>query len=408
VLYQFGTGPIEGFAVALMIGVMSSVFTALILGRALFDFFADKGALGKLHMMSIVKPETKVPFMSVRRLMLAVSAVVIIIGIVGMGARSGSRNGMLGVDFTEGTNIVVNLHGAEPVEVGTVRSALIDQGFREPIVQEYEREDRESLNRFLIRISDIGTPEAVPGEEDSGAQFTVSERVAGAMEPLAQGVGPDGEAVDLERVETVGPAVGQQLRWNALEAIGYSLVFIIAYIWFRFEWRFSLGAVAALVHDVAITLGIFALTGKQITLPVVAAILTIIGYSLNDTIVVFDRIREDLRLYRGRGLSYPEIMNLSINQTLSRTLLTSGTTLIVVIVLFLFGGEVINDFAFALIVGVLVGTYSSVFVASPVVHYLQKWFGGGTQGDVDEKHPAQRRRRTKKSAKGTDEGEVTA
>jgi len=158
-------------------------------------------------------------------------------------------------------------------------------------------------------------------------------------------------------------------------AMSYALIFIVAYLWFRFELKFAVGAVIALIHDILVTVGVFALVGKQISMPVVAALLTIIGYSLNDTIVVFDRIREDLKLYRGRGLPFAEILDMSINQTLSRTLLTSLTTLLVVAVLFIFGGSVINDFAFALIVGVLVGTYSSIFVASPVVYFWQRFQG---------------------------------
>jgi preprotein translocase SecF subunit len=165
------------------------------------------------------------------------------------------------------------------------------------------------------------------------------------------------------------------LRNDAFAAVSAAILFILVYLWFRFEFRFAVGAVIALIHDVLITLGMFAVTGRQIDMPVVAAILTIIGYSLNDTIVVFDRIREDMQLYRGKGFKLREIMNMSINQTLGRTLLTSLTTLFVVVVLYLFGGVAINDFAFALIVGICVGTYSSIFIATPTVHLWQRIFG---------------------------------
>jgi preprotein translocase SecF subunit len=227
--------------------------------------------------------------------------------------------------------------------------------------------------------------------------------------PVREG-GMTASAVELERVETVGPAVGRQLRYDAIRAIIYALIFIIAYVAFRFEVKFAFGAVAALIHDVLITLGIFALLGRQISLPVVAALLTIIGYSLNDTIVVYDRIREDLRLYRGRGLSLLEVMDLSINQTLSRTILTSGTTLLVVLVLFIFGGEVINDFALALLVGIIVGTYSSIYVASPAVYYLGRLRGPSPHVSGDAGPTGRRKKSKRNSSKGHDEseGEITA
>jgi preprotein translocase SecF subunit len=168
------------------------------------------------------------------------------------------------------------------------------------------------------------------------------------------------------QVDRIGPAIGQELKSKAFLAILFALGVIIIYIWWRFkEFRFGVGAIVALAHDVLITLGVFALTGHQITLGVIAALLTIVGYSLNDTIVVFDRIREDMHIVK--KATFAEIMNLSINQTLSRTVLTSLTTLVVVLFLWLFGGQVINNFAFALLIGVIVGTYSSIFIASPIL-----------------------------------------
>jgi preprotein translocase subunit SecF len=177
-------------------------------------------------------------------------------------------------------------------------------------------------------------------------------------------------SIDLRRTEVVGPQVGAALRKQATLAIVYALVGILFYITIRFEFRFAVAAIVALVHDVMITMGAFAVTQKELSLPVIAAFLTIVGYSLNDTIVVFDRIRENLKAYRREG--YEEVVNRSINETLSRTLLTSLTTMIVVLALFFLGGEVIHDFAFALLVGVVVGTYSSIFVASPVLIFWQR------------------------------------
>ena len=170
---------------------------------------------------------------------------------------------------------------------------------------------------------------------------------------------------EVMRVETVGPAIGEDLRKAAVKALIFALVGICIYISFRFEFRFAITAIIALTHDVLIALGMLALTGREISLPVIAALLTIVGYSINDTIVLFDRIREDRKLMRKS--SQEEIINTSINQTLSRTVLTSTTTLLVVLALFLFGGEVINDFSFVLLIGVLVGTYSSIFIASPLL-----------------------------------------
>jgi preprotein translocase SecF subunit len=226
------------------------------------------------------------------------------------------------------------------------------------------------------------------GEATAGS---VGVRVQNALGPLAGG---DAAKVVIEKEDMVGPTVGRQLKWDAIEAAIYSIIFIIAYLWFRFELKFSVAAVIALLHDVTITLGLFALTGRQISLGVVAAVLTIIGYSLNDTIVVFDRLREDLKLYRGRGLSLLEIMNKCVNETLSRTLLTGVSTLMVVFILLIFGGQVINDFAFVLFVGIIVGTFSSVYIASPVVYYWQRLsIHRGRAIQLEEEGPASRHRR---------------
>lgn len=406
VLIQFGTGPIQGFAVTLSIGVLASVFSALVVSRAAFDFLANVGVLGKLSMTSVIKPDTHIPFLNQRMKALLISVLLIGVGAAAFGYRTTTDYGMFGVDFTTGTNMVISLDTDSPVDVEEVRAQLTSAGYREPIVQWYEPTEA-SPNRFLVRISDLEAQPQAEGTAETGGDATVSGQVQEALVTLIPGA-ETAAAVQLEQVETVGPAVGRQLKYDALKAIAFALIFIVAYLAFRFEWRFAAGAVAALVHDVAVTLALFALFGRQISLPVVAAILTIIGYSLNDTIVVYDRIREDLRLYRGRGMSYPDLMDLSINQTLSRTLLTSLTTLFVVVVLFLFGGEVINDFAFALIVGVVVGTYSSIYIASPVVYYLQKLQGKTQVGGQEEQGPGTRRRKQGKKKKVDEESEAPA
>ncbi len=174
-------------------------------------------------------------------------------------------------------------------------------------------------------------------------------------------------SIEERRVESVGPKIGSELVGDAVWAILFSMLLILIYIMFRFEFRFGVGAVLALFHDIIITLGFFSLTNLEISVPIIAAILTIIGYSLNDTIVVYDRIRENMKTFKRKTSGFAEMVNRSINETLSRTIVTSGTTLIVVIVLYFFGGEIIRDFAIALILGIVVGTYSSIFIASPVL-----------------------------------------
>jgi len=416
VLLQFGTGPIEGFAITLSIGVCASVFTALVVSRALFDFFFESRKLKSVKMLSIINPDTHIPFLSYRKFTATLSAVAVIAGIVLFGMKL-DQGTMLGVDFTQGTNIRMELNDPD-VRVEDVRTALNDAGFSGPTVQQILSGD-EARNEFLVRVGDVSTVAAQGGAEGGEAEGaeadpevqTVAQRIHLAMLPLVDG---DDARIVFESVKTVGPAVGAQLRADAVWAIIWSLLFIVIYIGYRFHVKFAAGAVVALLHDVLITLGIFALFGRQINLAVVAAILTIIGYSLNDTIVVFDRIREDLDNLKGRGKNMVEVINIAINNTLGRTLLTSMTTLFVVVVLFLFGGADIEDFAFALLVGVIVGTYSSIFVASPVVVLWESYFGrgaaagdGGKGDDENRRYISSKKKKRKKNAAGAD-GEATA
>ncbi|MFP6581347.1 MAG: protein translocase subunit SecD [Candidatus Hydrogenedentota bacterium] len=384
VLTQFGTGPVQGFAVALSIGVCSSVFAALVVTRAFIEFIAEKKLVSNFTMLSILKSEPRFEILGRRRIAAMVSIAVILVGVVIFASR-GKDN--FGVDFTNGTSIRVSIKSDEPIGVNAVRTALNEADFISPIVQESRDADSAEGNRFLIRIGDQSeVPEAEAPVEDgetaevvtetgkATAGSSVSDAVQVALAALSTVSSNDiNEKVEVLRSETVGPAVGAQLRRDAFNAIFFALFFIILYLWFRFEWKFAVGAVVALVHDVLIVIGILALFQREISIPVVAALLTIIGYSLNDTIVVFDRVREDLALNKSRGMNFVDMLNTSVNRTLSRTLLTSLTTLFVVIILFIFGGPEINDFALALIAGVLVGTYSSLFVATPVVNYLRAW-----------------------------------
>lgn len=365
VLTQFGTGPVQGFAIALSIGICTSVFAALVVTRALLEFVAERKMVSALSMASILRSEPKIGFMGKRKAASVLSLIVILAGCAIFASR-GEDN--FGVDFTTGTSMRVSISSESDVSVDLVRETLDNGKFASVIVQESGDGTTTEDHRFLIRVSDEAGAE---GEESPAA---VTESVQVALSPLSDLIsGSLDEQVEILQSESVGPAVGEKLRRDAVNAIFFALFFIILYLWFRFEWKYAVGAVVALVHDVLIVIGVLALFQREISIPTVAALLTIIGYSLNDTIVVFDRVREDLALNKSRGMNFTDMLNTSLNRTLSRTLLTSMTTLFVVIVLFVFGGPAINDFALALIAGVIVGTYSSLFVATPVVYMLQNF-----------------------------------
>ena len=279
--------------------------------------------------------------MGKRKLAIMASAIVLLIGAAALGFRGLT----FGIDFTGGTLVEVGYEQA--VEPETVRSALADNGFDDAQVQQFG-----TPQDILIRLA--------PREDMKSAEL--SDRVFKILSDSTD------QNVDLRRVEFVGPQVGDELAEDGALAVLVALMAILLYVALRFEWRFAVGSVVALVHDVLFTLGLFALLQLEFDLTVLAAVLAVIGYSLNDTIVVFDRIRENFRKMR-KG-SPEQIINTSLNQTLSRTLVTSLTTLLVLISLFIFGGEIIHNFALALIVGVVVGTYSSIYVASSAIIML--------------------------------------
>jgi preprotein translocase subunit SecF len=249
----------------------------------------------------------------------------------------------LGIDFTGGTIIEVGYE--QPVDLEPIRTTLESAGFRDTVVQHFG-----TARDVLIRIA----------PQEGEAQSKLGDDVLSSLNQASTS-----GKVEMRRVEFVGPQVGEDLRDEGGLAVLFALFGILIYVALRFEYRFSLGAIVALIHDVTITMGFFSLFGIEFDLTVLAAILAVIGYSLNDTIVVFDRIRENFRKLRKVGAE--EVMNESINETLSRTIVTSLTTLLVLIALFLLGGEIIHSFALALIVGIVVGTYSSIYVASSLV-----------------------------------------
>ncbi|MBW9259123.1 MAG: protein translocase subunit SecF [Candidatus Thiodiazotropha sp. (ex. Lucinisca nassula)] len=287
--------------------------------------------------MQILNKGTYLDLMGKRQLAIYFSSALLLIAIGAIIVRGLN----LGIDFTGGT--LVEVKYPEAIELAVVRDALDKDGFSDAVVQHFG-----TPQEVLVRLA--------PQEGMESAEL--SDRAFLAM----QGITSDAE---LRRVEFVGPQVGEELTEKGGLAMLYALIGILIYVGLRFEYRFAVGSVIALVHDVLITVGFFALFHVEFDLPVLAAVLAVIGYSLNDTIVVFDRIRENFRKMR-KGETV-EIINTSVNQTLSRTLITSGTTLLVLIALFLFGGEIIHGFALALIVGVVIGTYSSIYVASSSV-----------------------------------------
>ena len=340
VLFQYGTGPVKGFAVTLMLGIAASMFTAIIVSKNILTMLVDAFNIIQFKMLSLIK-KTKVDFISKRKIAYAVSSIVIIAGFASMALKGGPQ---LSIDFKGGT--IVQLEFDDPVEIDEVRKALANSEYAASEIKHFGKEGRDILLRLPVTTRG--------GEE-----------VAKEIEDLVAKNMPDRNFIE-QRVETVGPKVGTELIQNAILAILIAMIGILIYVMWRFEFKFALGSLAALAHDVLVTIGIFSIFDIEISITVIAAILTIIGYSLNDTIVVFDRIRENLLMVKDKS-RYIEIMNQSINETLSRTFITSLTTLVVVVILAIFGGKVIFDFAFAMILGVIVGTYSSIFVASPAV-----------------------------------------
>ncbi len=372
--------------------------------------------------------DTNIPFLSYRKIALSLSLLIIIGGLAYQFLGPGLN---LGIDFVGGTQVTIKFRG-EP-DLGLLRDSMADLEVGTPSLQRFDEPEKHEI---LIRVEnpegeegdftgpiiellkrdlnsgigdgfDLNTqgaqsltlllaaedPEGTGLDEEGAALhygpmadavlgFRKEQGIFTSMDQLdtIDGVSDESRALIKERAvlgefallgaESVGPAVGADLQNKARAAIGFSLLGMLIYIWMRFQLPFGVGAVAALFHDVLITLTALAITGREINLPTVAALLALVGYSVNDSVVVFDRVRENLKLHRGEDLE--QLMNTSINQTLSRTFITSGTTLMVVLSLYFFGGDVINTFAFVLLIGIFVGTYSSIFVASPVALWMHR------------------------------------
>ncbi|MBN2088642.1 protein translocase subunit SecF [candidate division KSB1 bacterium] len=304
---------------------------------------------------------TNIDFMAKRKIAILISSTLILIGIVSLILHGGPR---YGIDFLGGIELRLNFK--DDVEVGKVREALSAAGFANTTIKKLSGESEQGTDVLLFIQKDAAAPvsSTTSAIETESENILETKDISLQVEEALKVQFPDNPFQETQK-NLVGPKIGQELRDAAILAIIVSLILIGIYISWRFEFRFALGAVMALFHDVLITLGFFSILNYEINLSIVAAFLTIVGYSLNDTIVVFDRIRENLKVMRKEP--FIEMINKSINQTLSRTILTSTTTLFTVVFLYFLGGEAIRYFAFAMIVGILVGTYSSIFVASPVV-----------------------------------------
>ena len=292
-----------------------------------------------MFQLKLVPEKTSVPFVKWRNPAMACSAALVVLSFI-LAFTPGLN---FGIDFRGGILIEVQTEG--PANLRDMRSNLGSLGLGEVSLQEFG-----SADTVLIRI------EKQPG--DAAAQQVAVSKVRAAL----------GDGVDYRRTEFVGPKVSGELIEAGAIAIALAVVLMLIYIWFRFEWHFGVGAVVALVHDVALSVGLFAATQMEFNLSTIAALLTIVGYSINDTVVVYDRVRENLRKYKTKSL--PDVLNLAINDTLSRTTMTSVTTLLALFVLFAFGGAVIQGFVFAMIWGVIIGTYSSIFIAAPLLIVL--------------------------------------
>ncbi len=333
-LFQFGTGPIRGFAVTLTIGILASLFTAIVVTRTIFEILLNMGLLKSLPMLRLIK-ETRFDFIGKRKFFYALSLIVIIIGLVFYFKRGKDA---YGIDFVGGQ--LQEYSFKEAPDLDQVRKVLKDIDVKDASIQQFKDNPRVLLIRTQVDKSDTLTIKLKAAFPSQGIQTL--------------------------RIERVGPVAGKHLQNKAILALVWSLIGILIYVAIRFKhWNFGAAGVIALFHDVIVAFGFLAITGRQIDLLSVTAFLTIAGYSINDTIVIYDRVRENTR--SNRKLTLAELINLSVNQTLSRTLLTSGVTLLVVLAMLFYGGEVLSNFAFTLLVGFISGVYSTIFIASPLV-----------------------------------------
>ncbi len=341
ILWKMGTGSVQGFGVALTIGVAASLFTALVVTRMIFDFLIDRGWLKSIPMLHIIRA-ANLDFMKLAKPAFAASWLIIALG-VGWGIHRGKS--AYGRDFVGGDSVTCSFK--EKIDMDKLRAGLTQAGIKDPQIQ-YQKDL--SSGREALRVASL------PGTADQVKATLLKDWPSAGFSQWSQ--------------DSVGPSVGKDIQQSAVIAGLLSLFGILVYVAFRYEFSFAVGAVLAIVHDVLMTIGIYYISGREFSATTVAAVLTIIGFSTNDTIVIFDRIREDLKL--GVRGTFKEVMNKALNQTLSRTIITSGTVFLATMSLFIFGGGEINDFAFTFLVGIITGTYSSIYIASALVLWWHK------------------------------------
>ena len=344
-LIYLGTGPVKGFGMTLTIGVSVSMFSALIVTRVIFDWLLEKNLIQSLPMLQLVKGGG-IDFMKAAKIAFIASWALIVIG-NGYGLYRGTK--VLGPDFIGGDSLTIRFDQAQKgsIPIDKLRDSVSAMKVGDPAIQ-FQKDLATGQETLRVTVA-----------------FNEGTRVFEAIKkqfPAAN--------LTLLSLDKVGPTVGKEITKTALMAALFAMFGILVYVAFRYEFSFAVGAVVAIIHDILMTSGWFFLTGRELSAPIVAAVLTIIGFSINDTIVIFDRIREDLKL--GVRGSFKEVMNQALNQTLSRTIITSGTVFLATLSLYLFGGGVINDFAFTFLVGIVTGTYSSIYIASALVLWWHK------------------------------------
>jgi len=351
ILFWRASGTVKGFAVTLTIGILASMLAALLCTRVLFWWFSDAGILKKLSFMNLI-PKRAFNFLGKRKIAFSFSIILIVAGLGSVGMKG---NSSLGIDFTGGAQLSYQLVDGQTVEQPAVQQVL---NKLELSKQASSQEETTTGGEYLLTVR--------CASDDIGA---IETALSSNFEVLK----------DKPSRETISASLGSEFLNTALWALIVGMVAILIYITIRFEFSFALGAFAALIHDILICLGIVILSGQELSLIHVGAFLTIAGYSINDTIVVFDRIREDLRSRRG---DVQDVMNHAINATLSRTVLTSVTTFVAVLVLYIYGGSALKDFSFTIMIGVIVGTYSSIFIASPIVFIWSKMRGANLRREL--------------------------
>jgi len=354
ILIFMGTGPVKGFGVTLTIGIIVSMFTALVATRLMFDFLLARNWLKSLRMLHIIRG-ARFDFMKIALPAAILSWTLIIVGI-GYGV-FGRGKDVLSVEFVGGYSINLAFKPEAKAELGVDKlRETIDQLGKGASQVSFQRDISTGKETLLVNVRDVGDEKAGEDAGDLVVKTLSAAYPSAALKELS--------------VERIGPTVGAEIQRTAVIAALLALFGILVYVAFRYEFSFAVGAVIAIIHDILMTLGIYFLFSRELNATTVAALLTIIGFSINDTIVIFDRIREDLKL--GVRGSFREVMNAALNQTLSRTIITSGTVFIATLSLYLFGGSVINDFAFCFLVGIITGTYSSIYIASALVLWWHK------------------------------------